>query len=267
MNKDLFFSVTNIQSGNRGRKKSGRVYMKKKKTAGSLIDWVYPRRCAFCDGLLGNREQYLCRKCRAELPAPIREPRCFRCGKPLDGEEQEYCHDCRECEQEYDRGIGIFLYRDPMKQALMRFKFKGRKEYGEFMGKLMCLYGREFVVQVQPQVILPVPVHRKKLRARGYNQAEVLANTVSRGFSIPIRTDLVLRKKFTKAQKELNRKERKKNLEQAFYVKEEAGNYSRVLLVDDIYTTGSTVNAIAGKLKKQGVREVYFLSLCMGKGF
>lgn len=89
---------------------------------------------------------------------------------------------------------------------------------------------------------------------------------MSRGFSIPIRTDLVLRKKFTKAQKELDRKERKKNLEQAFFVSKEAGKYRRVLLIDDIYTTGSTVNAIAGKLKKAGVQEVYFLSVCMGKG-
>lgn len=241
--------------------------MSRKRTTGRLVDWLYPRRCVFCDGLLGGGEKYLCRACRRDLPEPIREPRCFRCGKPLNAEDQEYCHDCSEYEQQYDRGIGIFLYRDPMKAALMRFKFKGRKEYGEFMGKLMCVYGSNFVSNSCPQVILPVPVHRKKLRARGYNQAEVLAREISRGFSIPIRTDLVLRKKFTKAQKELNRKERKKNLEQAFYVRREAGSYDRVLLIDDIYTTGSTVNAIAGKLKKQGVKEVYYLSLCMGKGF
>lgn len=232
-----------------------------------LLDWFFPRRCVFCDDLLKSGEKYLCRKCRVRMPSPIQEPRCKRCGKPLVVNEQEYCYDCLEYEQKYDRGIGIFTYQDPMKQALMRLKFKGRKEYGEFLGRLMCIYGEEFIKQIRPQVILPVPVHRKKLRARGYNQAEVLARVISSGFSIPIRTDLVLRKKFTKAQKELNRKERKKNLEQAFCVKPEAGLYKKVLLVDDIYTTGSTINAIAGKLKQEGVKEVYFLCLCIGKGF
>ena len=94
----------------------------------------------------------------------------------------------------------------------------------------------------------------------------MLADKISSGFSIPLRTDLVLRKKFTKAQKELNRQDRRRNLEQAFYVNSQAGTYEKVLLVDDIYTTGSTVNAIAGKLKQQGVKEVYFLTLCIGNG-
>ena len=129
------------------------------------------------------------------------------------------------------------------------------------------MYGKTFLQQTKPQVIIPVPVHRKKKNRRGYNQAEVLAAAVSRGFSIPIRTDLVLRRKFTKAQKELNRKERKRNLKQAFYVKDEVKNYRTVLIVDDIYTTGSTVNAIAEKLKSRGVQRVYFLVLCIGKGF
>ena len=154
----------------------------------------------------------------------------------------------------------------PLKESLMGLKFRERKEYGIFLGRLMGLYGADFIRQVQPQVIFPVPIHRKKKSVRGYNQAEVLAREISRGFSIPLRTDLVLRKKSTKAQKELSRKERKKNMERAFVVKKEAGMYRDILLVDDIYTTGSTANAIAGKLKAVGVKNVYVLTLCIGKG-
>ena len=150
--------------------------------------------------------------------------------------------------------------------VLMGLKFRERKEYGIFLGRLMGLYGADFIRQVHPQVIFPVPIHRKKKSVRGYNQAEVLAREISRGFSIPLRTDLVLRKKSTKAQKELSRKERKKNMERAFVVKKEAGMYRDILLVDDIYTTGSTANAIAGKLKAVGVKNVYVLTLCIGKG-
>ncbi|MGN0322527.1 MAG: ComF family protein [Oliverpabstia sp.] len=232
-----------------------------------LLDWLYPARCVFCDCLLEKREKYLCSQCRRHMPEPIREPRCKKCSKPLESEGKEYCYDCTEYHHSYDRGLAVFAYRDPMKEALMRFKFHGRKEYGEFLGKLLCMYGKTFLQQTKPQVIIPVPVHRKKKNRRGYNQAEVLAAAVSRGFSIPIRTDLVLRRKFTKAQKELNRKERKRNLKQAFYVKDEVKNYRTVLIVDDIYTTGSTVNAIAEKLKSRGVQRVYFLVLCIGKGF
>lgn len=163
-------------------------------------------------------------------------------------------------------GQKVFLYEDPLKESLMGLKFRERKEYGIFLGRLMGLYGADFIRQVHPQVIFPVPIHRKKKSVRGYNQAEVLAREISRGFSIPLRTDLVLRKKSTKAQKELSRKERKKNMERAFVVKKEAGMYRDILLVDDIYTTGSTANAIAGKLKAVGVKNVYVLTLCIGKG-
>lgn len=231
-----------------------------------VLDWIYPRRCAFCDGLLGYREKYLCPQCRSRIPEPIREPRCKKCGKPIVSREKEYCYDCSRQEPAFTRGMGLFLYEDPLKTSLMGLKFKGRKEYGIFLGKLMVIYGKNFIEQIHPQVILPVPIHRKKKSVRGYNQAEVLAIEISRGFSIPIRTDLVLRKKSTKAQKELSRKERKKNMEQAFTVKREVAFYQSVLLVDDIYTTGSTTDAIAGKLRKAGVKDVYVLTLCIGKG-
>ena len=111
----------------------------------------------------------------------------------------------------------------------------------------MGLYGADFIRQVHPQVIFPVPIHRKKKSVRGYNQAEVLAREISRGFSIPLRTDLVLRKKSTKAQKELSRKERKKNMERAFVVKKEAGMYRDILLVDDINEAVSVANDIASE--------------------
>ena len=233
---------------------------------GRLADWIYPRRCALCDGVLGKGERYVCSLCRGDLPQPVEEPRCMRCGKPLTDPEKEFCFDCGHYEQSFERGRGIFLYQGRIRESMMRFKFRGRKEYGAFFGGMMLLYGRDFLLQVRPQVIIPVPVHWRKLRTRGYNQAEVLAEIISSGLSIPLRTDLVLRKKFTVAQKKLNRKERKENLKRAFVVLPEAGRYERILLVDDIYTTGSTVNAIAGKLKEQGAGQIYVLTACIGGG-
>lgn len=231
-----------------------------------ILDWLYPRRCVFCDGLLEKKERFLCSHCIKIVPQMVKEPRCKKCGKQLAVMEQEYCYDCTHFPHSFDYGIGLFLYQEPLKGALMRFKFNGRKEYGVFLGRLMRKYSASFLKEIMPEVIIPVPIHKKKFYTRGYNQAEVLAREMSRGLSIPVRTDLVLRKKFTKAQKELGKKERKKNLEQAFWVKEDASRYKSVLIIDDIYTTGSTIHAIGKRLKESGVKKVYFISLCIGKG-
>lgn len=232
-----------------------------------LLDWIYPRRCALCDDVLGRKERYLCKTCRTQIPVPPGEPRCKKCGKPIPSEVIEYCTDCAKREQQYDQGMGVFLYEGAIKKSILRLKSGERKEYGEFLGKLMSVYGSSFLKRIQPDLIVPVPLHKNKRRSRGYNQAELLAIQISRGFSIPLRTDLVLRKKITKEQKKLGKHERQKNLRRVFQVKKEIGNYRRVLIVDDIYTTGSTVNAVAEKMKQAGVLEVFFITLCIGKGF
>lgn len=211
-------------------------------------------------------EKYLCHSCRRRMPKPIGEPNCKKCGKPLLREEQEYCYDCNRQEPSFTRAKGLFLYEDPLKESLMGLKFRERKEYGIFLGRLMGLYGADFIRQVHPQVIFPVPIHRKKKSVRGYNQAEVpCTGNQQRVFHTPSYRSGTAEKS-TKAQKKLSRKERKKNMERAFVVKKEAGMYRDILLVDDIYTTGSTANAIAGKLKAVGVKNVYVLTLCIGKG-
>ena len=99
-----------------------------------LLDWLYPRRCAFCDEVLGSMEKYLCHSCRRRMPKPIGEPNCKKCGKPLLREEQEYCYDCNRQEPSFTRAKGLFLYEDPLKESLMGLKFRERKEYGIFLG-------------------------------------------------------------------------------------------------------------------------------------
>lgn len=233
------------------------------------MDWFYPPRCALCDTLLGKQERYLCKNCRNKLPSPIEEPYCKHCGKPLDGAGaniREYCLDCETGLHIYEEGRGLFLYEGALKQSLLRLKFSGRKEYGAFLGKLMCVYGASYIHRIQPEILIPVPMHRSRQNRRGYNQAELLARVLGNTFHIPVRTDLVQKRKSTKAQKELNRKARRKNLSQAFTVSSQAGRYRRVMIIDDVYTTGSTIEAVAGNLKAKGVKKVYFLSLCIGRG-
>ena len=150
-----------------------------------LLDWLYPRRCAFCDEVLGNMEKYLCHSCQRRMPKPIGEPNCKKCGKPLLREEQEYCYDCNRQEPSFTRAKGLFLYEDPLKESLMGLKFRERKEYGIFLGRLMGLCGADFIRQVHPQVIFPVPIHRKKKVCEAIIRQKSLHGKSAEGFPYP----------------------------------------------------------------------------------
>ena len=118
-----------------------------------------------------------------------------------------------------------------------------------------------------PDVIIPVPIHISRLKMRGYNQAGLIAEALGRIVGIPIDEEALVRVIKTAPMKELSNRERVKNLQNAFQADEKVVRYKKVLIVDDIYTTGATFDACAAVLKQAGVREVYGISLCVGDGF
>lgn len=240
--------------------------MERKRGIDILLDWFFPRRCPVCDRVLKNKEK-ICRKCQNELKW-IKGPRCFRCGKPVE-EETEYCYDCSHGDFHYIKGYSLWIYEGAAKQSVAAFKYKGRQEYASFYGEeLMKAYGEQ-LKKLQLDTIIPVPVHREKRRLRGYNQAELIARELSQALQVPMETRALLRVRFTKPQKGLNHKERQKNLKKAFQFYSEhceKRRLGRVLLVDDIYTTGSTIEACTRSLLAAGAREVYFITLCIGNG-
>lgn len=231
-----------------------------------ILACIYPARCPLCHDIIVPRGQLICNRCRKNIKI-LTEPRCKRCSKPLLDKEKEYCYDCEHTRHWFDEGFAVFPYNRQMQESMSYFKFHGRREYGQFYGRMLGEKGAYAIKRWKPQVIIPVPVHRKKQKKRGYNQAEVIGNVLSKQFSIPIRTDLIERIRDTAAQKELNPNERRKNLTHAFLGKNVGEKYSRVLLVDDIYTTGSTVDEVAKELKKCGVKQVFFATVCIGSGF
>ena len=123
--------------------------------------------------------------------------------------------------------------------------------------------GRE-IRNWNPDLIVPVPLHRRKRKLRGFNQSAELAVQAGKLLGIPVAEDVVIKKKETKAQKKLSADERKRNLKDAFEV-QCALNGLKVLIVDDVYTTGSTVEALAAAMKEKGAAEVYFITLCTGQ--
>lgn len=230
--------------------------------AGKLfLDMLYPRCCPVCHDIAVPGGSRICNVCREKLK-PITGPRCFRCSKPLKREEQEYCKDCRKTRL-FDQGIGIFPYGSVLQESLFKLKYGKRQEYGSFYGQIAAVYSREIIRNWGVEIIIPIPLHRKRMEKRGYNQAELIAEALGKTLCIPVDSRLMKRKVNTRPQKELDYRERKQNMKNAFFLKGE-NRYRRILLVDDIYTTGSTIEAAAELLKRNGAENVFFLTIAMG---
>ncbi len=233
-----------------------------------LIALFYPRRCPVCRGIVVPRGELICPECRKKLHY-IKEPACMRCGRQLENEEQEYCSECQKKRVHYHRGYAVWQYDDAMKQSLADFKYHARKEFADFyIAEAVRLYG-EKIRREAPQVLIPVPIHRSRRRERGFNQAELLAKGIGAALGIAVDTEYLKRVKKTKALKQLNAKEREAALKDAFEVlPEQMGkNYQNVMLIDDIYTTGSTIEKSTQALKKAGVKQVSFLCMAIGADF
>lgn len=233
-----------------------------KKWIEGILNMLYPRRCPLCHEVLKDQDSVICRRCGGAL-RPIKEPRCFKCGKPV-GEGEEYCSDCRNTKHYFDKGRGIFVYDEKMRRSMVRYKYYGCREYGDFYSRAMCLYAGEELKAWKPDCIVPVPVHRTKERRRGFNQSAYLAVRVSRETGIPADLTLVKKVRNTRSQKKLTAHQRQENLRKAFQVQRSVEG-EKILVIDDVYTTGSTMDAMARCLKEKGAEKVYFLTVCIGK--
>lgn len=163
------------------------------------------------------------------------------------------------------QGKALYLYYGDIKKTMYRFKYSNRREYAKYFAKQAVERYGEWIEKKHIQAIVPVPMYLAKERKRGYNQAACFAKELSVLTGIPMETKLVHRIKNTRPLKELNRVERKNNLKNAFQKGKSIVQYSHILVVDDIYTTGSTAQAVAEELNKKGINHVYFMSICMGE--
>lgn len=231
-----------------------------------LLDLIYPRRCPLCGEALPYKGKTVCRECLKKLKR-IQEPKCFRCGKTIEDEETEYCKDCQNVKKSYIRGYPVFEYSGNIKNAIYDFKYKNQRNYADFFADcIFHAYKKEFEKQ-KFDGIIPVPVHRKKKKQRGYNQAELIAKELGERLHIPVYEKALVRVVNTNPQKELNDKARMKNLKNAFKLGLNTIELKKVLLVDDIYTTGATIEACTQVLTDAGVLEVYYTSVAIGHGF
>ena len=230
----------------------------------TLLTWLYPRRCPVCDEPVKPYHALICNDC-AGVPALVKPPFCMKCGKHLTGEEKEYCSDCASHKHFYDRGRALFSYKS-VSDSIARFKYRGRQEYAAYYAVRMTEELSGFIRDCRADALIPVPLHKSKLRTRGYNQAEVLAEELSVLTGIPVFPDLIERVEKTAPMKDLSAAERQNNLKRAFKIRRNDVKLSTIIIIDDIYTTGSTIDAVSRELKRAGVQRIYFLTLAIGRG-
>ena len=163
----------------------------------------------------------------------------------------------------------VFEYNDEIKSSIYDFKYNNKRIYAEFFAEEIYLRYRRAMEVWDVNLIIPVPMFKKKERVRGYNQANLLARNLSLVSGIPYRDDILIRVRETEPMKELGRSKRLSNLKEAFEViKDSPSIYnSRIVLLDDIYTTGTTLDECSRVLKKAGAKQVYGITLCIGEGF
>ena len=230
-----------------------------------IVDLLFPLRCPVCDGIVPAGEGKVCKECRGKIRY-ISEPRCMKCGSQLNDAAKICCTACERTPHTFDKGIALYDYQS-MRRSIYRFKYKKRCEYAAFYAEDIYRHFKDEILRMEADAIIPIPLHKSKEKSRGYNQAELIAAQLSRLTGIPLEKNLVKRVRKTVPQKQLDVRGRQNNLKKAFNIRPNVVKLNKTILIDDIYTTGSTMDAVAKALKYHGVDTVYFIALCIGEGF
>ena len=177
-----------------------------------MLNILYPRRCALCDGVLKNEEIEVgcCAPCNERIDR-IRSPRCYACGAPLLSFDKELCDDCVTRPRSYECNRAVYVYEGEVKDSLARFKYSNRREYAAFYGRAIGEELGDYIESSGVDALVPVPVHNIRRRERGYNQAELLAHEISRCCGVGYLDKYLIRCGETTAQKGLSNLERLKN--------------------------------------------------------
>lgn len=207
---------------------------------------------------------FVCGRCWTRLPF-IRGRFCLECGKQLPHTYQsDYCPDCSIDVHYFDGARSVFYYTQPVKNIISKYKFhKNRDLYTSLSGFMVDIL--EDTCWTHIDYIIPVPLHRQRLKERGFNQSEWLALGIYLRKGMKVMNHILIRKQNTLSQSSLKKQDRLLNIKGAFQVvKPDAISGKNILLIDDIYTTGATINECSRTLKKYGANKIYALTLATG---
>lgn len=235
----------------------------------TALDFIFPARCVYCHHFVGDeRVLIFCRSCWDAMPF-ITTPGCRCCGQPFSSEmvlrytPEFLCGDCRASPPYFDRAVSATYYEGVAREAILQFKFHQKVGLGKYLAHVLMTQIPSRLNIAAYDLILPVPLYRTHHKQRGYNQAAVLARYVAHHYNLPLASHNLLRIRQVKAQSQVKgRQARRDNVKNAFHIREpQAIHNQQVILVDDVLTTGATVNECAKTLKKAGARSVLVLTL------
>ncbi len=225
-------------------------------TLGSIFQWcadvVFPPRCAACGLISEDTHPFWCRSCLQQVTF-LASPLCPLCGLPYAPSTDMPDHLCGECLQghyRFDAARSVALYEGPVRRGILQLKFGARLHWAPALGRLLAQHTPTRTLLDQCDLILPVPMHLRRVQRRGFNQAALLARFAARNCSRPMKVNLLCRTRFTRPQTRLSREDRLRNVRGAFRVSDEkAVCGKKVVLVDDVFTTGTTLSECADALK------------------
>ena len=223
---------------------------------GAALDFLFPRFCVGC----GKEGNFICQSCQAELPL-IEAPVCQKCGKPLkNSARQLICSNCADWESGIDGIRSPFRFEGTIRKAVHEFKYRNLRA----MAGQLAVYLADCLSEnnISYDVIVPVPLHSKRLRERGYNQSLLLAAGLSKLTGFPVNDSCLVRKIYNVPQAKTGSvEERRQNVIGIFSCVNEDLHKKKVLLIDDVTTSGATLNACASVLKTGGAESVWGLTL------
>ncbi len=235
-----------------------------KELAHAFIDLIYPSVCVLCREGIKSGSPLVCEQCLENLQV-LRPPHCFRCGAPIHEKAFRIvsCNACPPDKLYYQKARSILSFYDPnVRELIHALKYNYQTSLAEPLGEILLNGFLEMFEQQYFDAIVPVPLHKRRRRNREYNQSALLCETLSSGTGIPIREDIVYRSRNTPRQTKQSRHTRLKNVYDAFSLYNPSGleGFS-ILVVDDVFTTGSTVNEVCKTLKKGGASYLAVLTL------
>ncbi len=236
-----------------------------------FLDIIYPPRCHVCGDFLHlpDKAPLICGNC-LEGFRKINHPICSICGIPFQScnEEDHLCEKCIRKRPYYDELRALFLYENGIMEAIHLMKYMSKPHIARSLAPLLASFAQDWLKNICEMTMVPVPLHPRKLRQRGFNQSLVLAEEMASILNIELEYLSFRRTKDTKSQTGLNMDERRKNVKNAFELIDRRHYKERtVILVDDVATTGSTINECARTLKKAGCEKVYGLVLARTQAY